>query len=170
MYDFEHSGSTLDALWRFPTPPKAPILRRRLLGDDFFQNVAYIDLTDVEFVPRGVIVSMQMEHLRWGRSSERFDDCTPELVAYVLQRLAGSPTLLTLRLDSSPVMDNDLVHVASLPNLELLDVQATKISDSGLKHLIPVRSLRELYVTDTRVTPAGIDELQKALSNCEIIR
>ena len=52
----------------------------------------------------------------------------------------------------------------------VVDLDSTPVTDAGLAHLAGLTALESLRLSNTQVTDAGVAELQKALPNCEISR
>ena len=112
-----------------------------------------------------------------------------------LKELAGLKSLQYLNLSATNVTDVGLKEFAGLKSLDALTLNGTKVTDAGLKELADFKSLQTLLLTGTQVTgraglkelaglkslqvlglsgtqvtDAGVAELQKALSNCKILR
>ena len=66
--------------------------------------------------------------------------------------------------------DAGLAHLKGLTNLTDLNLYRTQITDAGMVHLKGLTGLQGLDLYGTQVTEAGIAELQKALSDCKIIK
>ncbi|WP_164101764.1 leucine-rich repeat domain-containing protein [Candidatus Laterigemmans baculatus] len=74
-------------------------------------------------------------------------------------------------LESRPVVDDDMVHLAQLSELEELDLGGTDITDAGLVHLAGLTNLKKLdigggYMKPSKVSDAGLVHLQN-LHNLE---
>ena len=183
-YDYEMDPNGFSLLL---TPPPAPDWLIKLLGIDFFADVAMVDLPGT--LPPDLRRHIDLnkpppEDLR--RENERATAiCLKQLplLPHItnlgligtqitddqLQYLEGLDVLQKLWLNGTPVGDAGLVHLKKLPQLRYLVLWFdTRISDVGLKHLQGMSQLRELSLDDTNVTDAGKTELQKALPKCEI--
>jgi serine/threonine protein kinase len=77
--------------------------------------------------------------------------------------LRGLKHLKWLRLDSTPITDEALRHVAALTELEQLYLDGTAVSDMGLRHLTGLPKLRVLNLHGTKVTADGVAALRLAL-------
>ena len=123
-YDFEPGPTSTKA-------PPAPLWLWKLLGNDFFGDVAAVRVY-----------------------SEQFDDAA-------LANLRGLRQLQVLDLGLvSSVTDAGLVHLKGLTQLRELYVRNTIISDTGLTHLKGLAALQNLDITNTEVTDAGLDHLE----------
>jgi hypothetical protein len=114
--------------------PPGPAWLRKFIGEDYFQNVVYVEL---------------------GKTHDTDDDLA------ILQNL---PDLEGLALNDTNITGNSLVHLEGLKKLEILILEKTMIDDSGLAHLKDITSLRGLDLNDTKITDAGILNLQKLIN------
>ena len=121
-------------------PPRVPLWLLKILGDDFFRTINYVQL-------RG-----------------------PKATDAELARLRALPQIRSLHLRSSRVTDAGLVHVCRLLHLRNLSLNSTGVTDAGLVCLRGLTSLKSLSLEETHVTAAGVAELQQALPSCKITR
>ena len=113
-------------VWYDGSSQPVPAWLLGLLRDDFFADVALVDL----------------------ESCVSFDAA--------LERLPGFARLEQLSLDEDDVTDDHLAQLAGLTNLKFLSLCGTNVTDAGLAHLANLRSLNTLYLCNTAVTDAGL--------------
>ena len=77
--------------------------------------------------------------------------------------------LKSLKLSSSPVTDDQLVHVGGLKNLNDLQLDQTGITDAGISHLTGLSKLESLMLTETNITSACVSDLAK-LSSLKVLQ
>jgi hypothetical protein len=77
-------------------------------------------------------------------------------------------SLTWLRLDATPIRDEDLRHLARLNRLEELYLYMTDISDAGLRYLTGLTNLRSLSLQGTQVTREGVAALKRVLPELSI--
>jgi hypothetical protein len=82
----------------------------------------------------------------------------------------GLATLIVLDLSESKVTDKGLARLKGLTSLEHLDLRDTAVTDKGLHAIKGLTALRLLDLTKTKVTAAGVKDLQRALSELEVVR
>lgn len=87
-----------------------------------------------------------------------------------LANIKGLTNLNHLHLEHTPVKDAGLENVKDLVNLTYLNLFDTAITDAGLESLKGLTHLQHLHVWQTKVTEAGVTNLQKILTNCNIVR
>lgn len=136
-YEYQLAGTIIP-----PEEPPGPVWIRKLLGDDFFANVAEVCL--------------------WGTGTQITDAD--------LEQLKGLTMLQELQLWGTQITDAGLKHLKGLTTLQTLQLQDTQITDAGLEHLKGLRQLQELHIERTQVTDAGVQDLQNALPKLKIIR
>jgi Leucine Rich repeat len=117
-----------------------PAWLRQLLGDNFFNDVFYVDLKGTNVTDSG------------------------------LENLRELTQLGALRLMGSNFTDDGLANLKGLTQLKVLNLTGTGISDAGLKNLVGLSHLIALRLDGTNVTDAGVNELQRALPNCKLFR
>jgi Leucine-rich repeat (LRR) protein len=161
-YDYQFDSD--DSLTDSPTPP-GPAWLRKLVGDNFFANVAYCRfLLDSEVTDAELIHLEGLNRLRW------LDIGNTKITDAGLVYLQGLTQLKCLDLAGTQLTDAGLVHLQGLNRLERLTIYNTQVTDAGLVHLQGLKKLDELYVFQTKVTDAGCRELQKALPKLTIHR
>jgi internalin A len=89
-----------------------------------------------------------------------------------LAELSGLRDLESLSLPSASVTDAGLRHLEGIRGLTQLGLLGcAKITDGGLRHREGMKKLRSLDLRGCpRITAEGVARLQKALSDCKIIR
>jgi len=121
--------------------PAGPRWLRRMIGDDYFQ-----DVVEVMFV-RG------------------------DRVETVVQSIASLSHLEILHLRNATLSDTGVRHLAALNNLKTLELSGTNISDDGLVHLRRLTHLESLKLDNvTTITDSGISNLAnlKALKSLSL--
>ena len=106
-----------------------PLWLHRLLGEDFFANVADVDFS------RG--------------------PCTISDAGF--ERLEALTKLQQLDLRNTGITDAGLRHIEGLTTLERLSLGGTAVSDAGLEPLRGLTQLRGLDLRGTGVTDKGVD-------------
>lgn len=134
------------------TQPHGPRWLRRLLGNEFFQ-----ELTSVNLV---------------------YDDSTGQLVRVknlepaddMLARLEGQTGLKFLLMEKGQATDEGLKHIKDLTNLEVLVLRdARRITDKGVAHLQNLRNLKFLILAHSKLTDRGMGFL-KGCTKLETLR
>jgi hypothetical protein len=161
LYDYEIDASR----HRIPNAqPKGPAWLRRLLGDDFLSEVAYVCINH----------KAGLEHLKGlPQVREAHLDCDWLTDGY-LECLKGLTRLEELSLRSSKVTDAGLEHLEGLTSLKVLDLDDTSITDAGLEHIKALTQLESVSL-GRRITDDGLDRLKQLsklryifLSNSEV--
>jgi hypothetical protein len=146
-YDYEFVNGKL-------TPgrqPWAPIWLRRLVGDEYFQNIAEVSL------------------VYDAATGRRFDKKNVRPADQVLASLAGQSGLKTLLLMETQATDRGLKQLRSIAGLEALYLwDATRVTDAGIAHLTALRRLKVLHISNSRMTDAGLAHL-KGLGTLEVL-
>ena len=122
----------------YVSPLLGPAWLRRLVGDDFFREVAMLNLN------------------------------AEKLTSDQWQQLEKLTTTRELYMCDARGSDEDLIHLKDFNAIVELHVIRTQITDKGLAELGKLTTLRELSIWDTGVTEAGVAKLQQALPNCKI--
>lgn len=117
--------------YNYQAQPWGPRWLRQLLGDEYFQEVAEVNLLK-------------------GREVKDSD------IAY----LEGLPSVQRLYLRSTDITDDGLKHLSGLSHLRFLHIGDTKVGDAGLAHLKGLSRLEELIVEETEITDAGLVHLE----------
>ena len=161
---------------------------QKLLGDNFFANVAEVHLsgtqaTDaalgrLEGLSQLVILSLDntqvtdagLEHLKGLSQLSILHLHNTQVTDAGLEHLRGLTGLIGLWLNNTQVTDAGLEHLKGLTQLRALSLVNTNVTDCGLEHLKGLTQLRGLWLDHTHVTDKGVNKLQQALPNCKIRR
>lgn len=124
--------------------PQTPSWLRKRLGDEYFQEIAYVSLG--------------------------FDGVNPRPPEPVLARLASQNGIKTLALRGLQATDLGLRNLRRVKSLEELAITSeSRVSDAGIAHLANLTNLRRFRIYNinaSRVTDASL-ELLGALPNLE---
>ena len=138
--------------------PPGPDWLRRFLGDEYFQDVVYVDLAD-HVASEGdadaklIAALPRLEYLNMGLCN---------LTDEALRHLGGIRTLRVLNVDRNKLTDDGLRHLARCHAMESLNLYGIhQIRGPGLRHLAGLKSLKEL---DLQYVPLDCDWLAE-LSN-----
>lgn len=173
--------------------PFGPIWLRKILGDDYFLTVGYVNFSDS---PRTGLRSSAEDDLSFLMKLSgltvlflRGTQATEQGLGYVsalhgleelhiqdarlltdsvAKQLGGMRNLKRLFINKSQMTDDGLKHLGKINKLEVLMLHTNDFSDDGLAHLKGLRNLRHLAITRCEVTDRGIDHLL-ALSKLRII-
>ena len=166
--------------------PTGPDWLRKLLGEDFFNEIVEGDFRGAGSTDFGLENFKAMTHLyalHLGTSSasdaglEHLKGLTQLQVLFLdetkvsdagLEYLQGLTELHFLRLGETNITDAGLVNLEGLKQLQELFLNNTRVSDAGLTSLMKLTRLQILDLTGTNVTDAGVQDLQRALPNCKI--
>ncbi len=156
-YDYER-----DETWALipGAQPPAPVWLRKSLGDDFFCEVAGVNVLDTQVTDAG------LEHLRGLTSLEELNLRFTQVTDAGLEHLKGLNSLNELDLSDTQVTDAGLKHLKGLNSLEVLHIHDTQVTDVGLEHFKGLTSLKKLDLNDTQVIGAGLEHL-KGLTSLE---
>ncbi|GEM_PF-848663 len=156
--------------WPLAGVPAGPIWLRKLLGDDYYNDITYVDISNTRADDATLLHLKAFPRLRFLRldrtlvtdeglrQAGRFkvledlylpDQATTEGLGHI----AGPP--LRRLVVPRHFTDEDLTALHRFPNLELLDLSRTTVTDAGLEHLRALRGLQDIDVSWTRVTEAG---------------
>ncbi len=127
LYDYQPFPSSVAN--RITHAP-GPAWLRKLLGEDHFADVTFVNLNDTQVSDAG------------------------------LEHLEGLPRLQTLWLDNTKVSDAGLERLKGLTKLQLLSLVNTKVGDAGLQHLKGLTQLQGLSLVNTKVSDAGLEHLR----------
>jgi hypothetical protein len=180
LYDWQ--GKRMGGAWQYymkpdSDEPTGPIWLRRLLGDAFFSDVVYADLSPRQRIPADYQGAWRNDRSRKDAAPFLKDDDL-RLVATLskLEELNLSNTdigdiglahlqrlthLRSLALVYTNITDDGLSTIKEMHRLTKLELAGTNISDSGLAHLTSLSALRELDISDTSITDAGLGHLTK---------
>jgi hypothetical protein len=159
-YDYEFKNGPVSvprghAIWKPSwgtlTPgksPSAPAWLRRMLGDEYFQEIAHVSLF-VDIV-KGVAHAGPY-------NIGTADD--------VLAKLASQKGIRTLQIGGQEATNRGMAYVDDMTGLEeLIIFPANEISDGGVAHLTGLPKLRVLFITNSQVTDAGLRHLSRLRS------
>ena len=85
-----------------------------------------------------------------------------------LVKLSHLPELIELNLDSCPVGDQAIRHLADnevVPNLECLDLADTALTDMGMAHLAKFPRLTKLSLFYCNISNAGLRHLSQLVGD-----
>jgi hypothetical protein len=126
------------------TQPPAPKWLRKLLGDEYFQEIAHVSLVYDD------------------STGVRFDIKNVSHADNVLSRLRGMTKLKTLLLEKTQATDQGLKHLRQLTSLEELFIwDASQVSDSGVANLVPLKNLIYIHINNSKMSDAGLGSLAK---------
>ena len=133
--------------------PRGPAWLRRLVGDEPFQYITRVDLTNgrsddtvmAAIASQGRLESLSMDQ--------------PRLTDAGFASLGALTGLRELRLGGKAVGDAGMVHVGKLIGLDTLSLEGTSVGDAGLVHLAGLKQLEILRLDSTPVTDAGMVHL-----------
>jgi hypothetical protein len=181
-YDFEYPNNGIPK----PKEPSAPRWLRRVIGDEYFQEVASVgfsnpvaadDLAVIEsfdrleafFIGDSSKIGDGLMHLRRLRRLGRIQLTGPGITDDRLAELASVRGLKSIVLQRTPVTDAGLRHFAGLSKLEHLTIyDAQGVTDAGLIPLAKLPRLRSLYLRQApRVTDLAFANLREKLPDLE---
>jgi Leucine-rich repeat (LRR) protein len=125
-----------------PTPgrePRAPQWLRRVLGDEFFQEVRH--------------VSLAYDNSTGKQSNNSNVSPCDDLLA----RLARQSGLKFLLLKKSQATDGGLKHIGAMTGLEELYIwDATAVTDAGVAHLARLNNLKKIHINGSKITDESL--------------
>lgn len=142
--------------------PPGPHWLRQLLGDDFFDDVAGIQILRDGVTDETVAAIATLPHLK-----SLFLD-SDGMSDQGLARLTELSELAELAFRSSTVTDAGLAQVALLKGLTSLCIDAPHITDIGLIPLQDLTHLTSVELISTDVTEEGVQLLRRALPHCDV--
>jgi internalin A len=150
-YDFQYPNDGKPK----PKEPSAPRLLRRMLGDEYFQEVAAVGF-DKPVTPENLAVIESFDHL------EAFFIGDSSKIGDGLAHLRRLRRLGRIQLTGPGITDDRLAELASLPGLKSILLQRTAVSDAGLRHFSGLSELESLMIHDAQgVTDAGLIPLAR---------
>lgn len=186
FYDWQFADGKLEPA----TEPPAPLWLRRLVGDEYFQEVDQVNFTCHDRVLDAQEVLARLtsqtgirrlyfqgtpatdEGLRSIAHLSRLEELILEDSSLLsddgLDHLTSLRNLTFLCVSGPRLTDAGLSHLAKLPNLERLDVRYYNVSDAGLAHLARATNLRVLFLGNGPLTDAGMLHV-KDMKNLEAI-
>ena len=126
-------------------------------------NLKYLETLDVSYCPHIIRSSWQGKI----KSLRSLDLCYAGVKNSHLSRLSKLPSLEELNLDSCPVGDWSLAHLADndvVPNLKSLDLADTDVTDRGLVHISKMKKLEHLSLFYCEISNAGLRHLSQMQS------
>ena len=183
-YDYELDANG-DELVQFDLEPSGPKWLRRLLGDDFFNDVVRLDVCsftddDLEKV-KGLTELQGLELYGCKLTGDGLRHVNPSHLRKLnlaatkvtddsLKNLERFTQLEELELGQNMdgISDEGLKHLLPLKRLRRLDLGVTEIDNLGLMYIEPLTQLRDLDVTHTNVSAEGVKDFQQALPRCQI--
>jgi hypothetical protein len=129
----------------FVDEPIGPPWLRKLIGDEYFQQIAEIVLVGTNVYTDRVEIRDEM-----------------------LDYITSVRNLEGLTLVTTDLSDGDLARIGNLAELRNLSIRNAPITDAGLEHLRSLHNLWHLSVMETDVTEEGVRSLQEYLPNCTI--
>jgi hypothetical protein len=149
-YDYVYA----DGKYNYSATPWGPTWLRRLIGDEYFQEVVEVNLLKGKDVTDEHLAILEgLPHLRrlYARSAAISDAG--------LRHLEGLAELEFLHIGDTSVGDAGMVSIGKLKGLNELILEETRVGDAGLTHLDRLARLRKLYLRYTRVTDRGLAKL-----------
>lgn len=199
FYDWENKFDTMNGMW-LPThrrSPPGPAWLRRMLGDEYFQEVAFANLVDYKGAWAGhpqadrkaaelMVRLKSLPHLkRLYISGKQVNEDSLDIIGSLadletlamwdapvsdagMRSVGGLKNLRSLVIQNAGLTDADLRHLASLTNLEELALYGNKITDAGLAHLGGLTGLKHLELNSPEITDAGLPHL-KRMTRLEVL-
>lgn len=144
--------------------PWAPRWIRRILGDEYFQNVEQVSLVYDD------------------STGKRFDNSNVEAADALLKRLSKLPGLKELLLHRTQATDEGLKHIGKMTDLEKLWIWSTvSVTDAGVAHLAGLKNtargleqlkelpnLKQLWLNGTGIRSNDVQGLLDTVPNLKI--
>lgn len=137
-------------------PPPGPALLRRWIGDDYFQEVAMVELPDEHpLTAADLAVLADCPGLR------RLEVGCVRNVGDGFRHLAGLRSIREVQVNGPGLDDAMLAAIGELPTLEKLAIRdGTELTDAGLRALRPLTRLVHLWINEApKVTGNGLAPL-----------
>jgi hypothetical protein len=155
VYDYEEPPRAT------PVPaPHRPMWLQKLLDEDFFSDVDYVDFTDTK------VADKDLENLKALPQLRELSLSNTKVTDNGLEHLKALTRLRGLWLTDTKVTDEGLTNIEALTQLRVLSIKSTKVTDRGLENLKALTKLRALSLAATKVTDKGLEHL-KALTQLE---
>ena len=135
---------------------------RSLLGENFFNEVEFVDLSRI------AATDDDLENLRRFPQLQELHLNVTWISDGGLEKLKELTRLRTLDLSGTKISDVGLPSLKGLTSLRWLELTNTDVSDGGLASLKDLTQLEWLDLSETKVTDAGVNDLQKSLPRCRI--
>jgi hypothetical protein len=130
-YDYEFVNGKLTK----GRSPWAPRWLRRILGDEYFQNVEQVSLVYDD------------------STGTRFDNSNVEAADALLKRLSKLPGLKELCLQETQATDEGLKHIGKMTELERLFIwDGVSVTDAGVAHLAGLKNLKFVQISRSNLT------------------
>jgi hypothetical protein len=163
--------------------PSVPLWLRKLAGNDFFQRVAAVyvteDSSDEDLIHLAPLDSLELlnfvggapkitdaglSHLPRPDRLVIFSASGTSLGDQFVKRLAGAKGLRQLGIGWTRVTDESFRTLRGLDQLTILGIRNTSIGDVGLEALQDMTALERLQMEETRITDAGLVNLEPCSS------
>jgi hypothetical protein len=182
-YDYEMNSKVWIKLLNQKIP--GPEWIRKMLGDDFFRTVTYVNLSnmqrsfdkgngfviEVPAIRSNLLVTADMlKQLEELKQLEVIRLDHTNISDDGLKYLKNFNHLHVLSLEGTHITDAGLEHLKDFEELYNLNLNRTDITDDGLKHLKGLLKLQMLDILDTKTTDTGIKDIQQALPKLKIFR
>ena len=122
-YDYQLDDSSGINSMAVMEPPPGPAWLRKILGDDFFRTVAYVEPTN----------DASMLILKEMREIQQLNLTCSQVTDTGLKHLEGLTQLKVLYLGGPQVTDAGLEYLKGLIQLQRLDL-SSNVTDAGLEH------------------------------------
>jgi Leucine Rich repeat len=130
-YDYEFVNGKLTA----GRSPWAPSWLRKMLGDEFFQNVRHVSLVYDDSTGR------------------RFGNTNIQPCDYLLRKISKLSGLKQLLLTDTQTTDEGLRYIGKMTDLEELWIWSpTSITDAGVTHLTSLNNLKIIHINHSHIT------------------
>ncbi len=156
LYDYQFDGTYP---YKLNASPWAPAWLRRMIGDEYFQEVTSVHFggktTDDQFAPVAELDQLLEFELGTSMGGGRNTVTGPGLA-----HLSRLKSLRSVEIRGLRVTDGALVHLASLPHLQKLCLgDITGITNAGMAHVAKMSELCDLTLSSPAITDAGITQL-----------
>jgi hypothetical protein len=182
-YDYEMDSRVWIKLLNQKIP--GPEWIRKMLGDDFFRTVTYVNLSNMQrsfdegngFVievpairSNLLVTADRLKQLEELKQLEVIRLDNTNISDDGLKYLKNFKHLHVLSLEGTHITDAGLEQLKDFEELYNLNLNRTDITDDGLKHLKGLLKLQMLDILYTKTTDTGIKDIQQALPKLKIFR
>lgn len=192
MYDWRFNNGHVDDMLNPYGRPWGPAWLRRIVGDEYFQEIVRVDTCSTTPPPEGAVDDLiaklrglpRLQFVEVMYASDRgmtYLRGVPNLKTLIIvgpnrvteagiAALAGKGGLAEVRIFDAALRDSWLKPLSLLPDLECLDLRGPDITDKGLAHLRSMKTLSFLSISENRntITDAGLEPIS-CLSNLEYL-
>lgn len=140
QYDYEFVNGTLTA----GRQPRAPAWLRRLLGDEFFQDVEQVNL---------------VYDYSTGKRRDIVNHAPADDVLAKVARLTGLRVLLLRRTQATDEGLKQIGRISSLEELFIWDGQ--NVSDAGVAYLENLKNLKNIHLSKSKITDDSLRVLAR---------